>query len=93
MAVNSKSRFEVKRFKIPSVREELCDIETGILKHDFKSMRLIAQNQILSHYKKLKTHPRMRDVHVKYINLIILDEFLFRNLNINKLFTKKDVIE
>ena len=91
MTVSSKSRFEVKEFKIPPVREELYDIEAGILKHDFKSLRLIAQNQILSHYKKLKTHPKMRVVHVKYINLIILDEVLFRNLNINKLFTKKGV--
>ena len=91
MAVNSKSRFEVKRFKTPSVREGLHDIETGILKHDFKSMRLIAQDQILFHYKKLKAHPKMHNVYVKYINLIILDEFLFRNLNINNLFTKKGV--
>ncbi|NVM52234.1 MAG: hypothetical protein HWN66_00935 [Candidatus Helarchaeota archaeon] len=89
---SSKSRFEVlKEFKIPPIRNELHDIKAGILKHDFESLRFIAQNQILSHYKKLKTHPKMRDVHVKYINLIILDEFLFRNLNINKLFTKKGV--
>ena len=93
MAASSRSRYEVKEFKIQPIWAELHDIKAGILKHDFKSLRLIAQNQILSHYKKLKTHPKMRDIHVKYINLIILDEILFRNLNINKLFTKKDVIE
>ncbi len=59
-----------------------------ILKVNFDSLRPIARRQIANLMRQYNYHPH-RSIYILYINLIILDEKVFRNLNYSNLFTKK----
>lgn len=95
MALSSDKKTKFKPILQASVRARVSqkkgvhfNIEERILKCDFNSLSPMAQRQILSHYKKLRRHPHMR-IYVKLINLVILDDKLFRNLFCLKISNKK----
>lgn len=69
-------------------RVPLFNIEERILSCDFYSLRPIARRQAISYYKQLKYHPNRR-FYIKMINLVILDDKLFRNLFFLRIYNKK----
>ena len=73
---------------IPRTRSPLFNIEERILKCDFYSLSPIARRQAISYYKQLKYHPNRR-IYIKMINLVILDDKLFRNLFCSRICNKK----
>ena len=65
-------------------RSSLFYIEEQILRCNFNSLGLIAKHQIVHYYKQLYWYPHRRSTYVKLINLIILDEILFKIFNLSK---------
>ena len=63
-------------------------LQNQILKVDFETLRPIAQRQIANYLQQYLFHPQ-RSIYLHYINLVILNEKLFRNLNYKHLIPKK----
>jgi len=77
------------RKRVLCQRPCLFNIEEKILKCDFNSLRPVARRQIINYYKQLKFFPNRRSIYIERINLVILDDKLFRNLFFLKIFKKK----
>ncbi len=63
-------------------------LQEKILKVDFETLRPIARRQIANYMRQYRFHPQ-RSIYLYYINLVILHEKLFRNLNYKHLIPKK----
>lgn len=79
-----RSRKVSLRKRIP-----LFNIEERILEHSPDSLRSIARRQIDSLRRRSKFQPQMRSTYVELINVILLDEIVFKNFNLSKIFNKK----
>ena len=70
-------------------RRPLFNIKERILEHNSDSLRSIARRQIDSFKRRLKFQPQMHSTYVELINIILLSEIVFRNLNLSKIFNKR----
>jgi len=70
-------------------RIPLFNIGERILEHDSDSLRSIARRQIDSLRRRSKYQPQIRSIYVELINIILLDEIVFKNFNLSKIFNKK----
>jgi len=85
MAIESKDSAQMEGLipikKGTPHRKPLYNIKERILTYKSDSLRAIAHRQIKSLEKRLKYHPKMRSTYLEHINLIILDEKLFRTFS------------
>ncbi len=88
-AKNSQDHIETDIFS-DSRSTSSFPLHEKILKADFKSFRFIARQQIANLMRQHKFHPD-RPIYIYHINLIILDEKVFRNLNLDLIYKKKEI--
>jgi len=88
MAISGKEKTKWKpvRSKLPSFGPS--DLTKKRLIVDFKSLRPIAKRAIQSLERRQSYHPHSIQ-YLYFINITILHEKLFRNLNLHFIFSKK----
>jgi len=84
MAVESKihslSSISIKKY----MHRPLFNIEERVLEYNPASIHAIPRRQICSLLRRAEYHPQLWSVYIRLINIIILDEIVFKSFNLNK---------
>ena len=88
MAVSGSEKIEWKPLRSKLPRFDSKDLDRKKLIVNFESLRPIAKRAIQSLERRESYHPHTLR-YIYSINITILDDLLFRNLNLHFIFSKK----